>query len=102
MKLAPREYALLRFFARHADQLYTREQLLAFVWRRSRGLGKRTVDVHVRRLRQVLEPFGCDGYLQTVRSEGYRFGPRETDEPIPASLAPASPQRPAAVTKLSQ
>jgi DNA-binding winged helix-turn-helix (wHTH) protein len=35
--------------------------------------GGRTVDVHVRRLRQLLEPFGCDTLIQTVRSFGYRF-----------------------------
>jgi DNA-binding winged helix-turn-helix (wHTH) protein len=36
--------------------------------------GHRTVDVHVRRLRQLLEPFGCDDFIQTVRGLGYRFG----------------------------
>jgi len=34
---------------------------------------ERTVDVHIRRLRQALEPYGLDGLIQTVRGSGYRF-----------------------------
>ena len=37
------------------------------------SVGARTVDVHIRRLRSLLEPFGYDRYLQTVRGSGYRF-----------------------------
>ncbi len=73
--LAPREYRLLHFFAGNVDRLYSRAQLLSFVWQRSEGLGERTVDVHVRRLRRILEPFGCENYVETVRGVGYRFGP---------------------------
>lgn len=86
VELSPREYRLLHFFARHVDQLYSREQLLSFVWKRSRGLGKRTVDVHVRRLRCALAPFACDHYLQTVRGVGYRFVPGIGKTPPAASL----------------
>lgn len=72
---APREYQLLRFFAGNPHRVYSRDQLLGFVWRRARHLGERTVDVHVRRLRALLEPFGCEDYVKTVRGSGYRFDP---------------------------
>ena len=72
---APREYQLLRFFAGNPDRVYSREQLLAFVWQGAQDLGVRTVDVHIRRLRALLEPVGCADYVKTVRGAGYRFEP---------------------------
>lgn len=71
--LAPREYRLLLFLLTHQDRVFSRKQLLVHVWDRDASVGPRTVDVHVRRLRSVLEPFGYAGYLQTVRGTGYRF-----------------------------
>lgn len=71
--LAPREYRLLLFLLTNQDRVFTRKQLLVHVWDREATVGPRTVDVHIRRLRSVLEPFGCDRYLQTVRGTGYRF-----------------------------
>lgn len=71
--LAPREYRLLLFFLGNQDRVFSRKQLLVHVWDRDASVGPRTVDVHVRRLRSVLEPYGCDRYLQTVRGTGYRF-----------------------------
>lgn len=81
LKTSPREYQLLRFFAGNPNRVYSREQLLGFVWRHSRQLGARTVDVHVRRLRGLLEPHGCQHYLETVRGAGYRFEPRRVTKP---------------------
>ena len=69
----PREYRLLLFLINNQERVFSREQLLANVWDRAVSVGVRTVDVHVRRLRQVLEPFGYNRYLQTVRGSGYRF-----------------------------
>jgi len=71
--LAPREFRLLQFLAANQDRVFSRKQLLVHVWDRDAAVGPRTVDVHVRRLRSVLEPFGYDRYLQTVRGSGYRF-----------------------------
>lgn len=71
--VAPREYRLLHFLVCNQDRVFTRQQLLASVWGRSGSIGVRTVDVHVRRLRQLLEPFGYERFLQTVRGSGYRF-----------------------------
>ncbi len=73
VSLAPREYRLLLFLTTHQDSVFSRDQLLVHVWDRDSSVGPRTVDVHIRRLRCVLEPFGYDKYLQTVRGSGYRF-----------------------------
>ena len=73
VSLAPREYRLLLFLVSHPDRVFSREQLLVHVWDREATVGPRTVDVHIRRLRSMLEPFGCERFLQTVRGSGYRF-----------------------------
>jgi two-component system phosphate regulon response regulator PhoB len=73
VSLAPREYRLLLFLIGNQDRAFSRRQLLIHVWDREATVGVRTVDVHIRRLRSVLEPFGYDRYLQTVRGSGYRF-----------------------------
>lgn len=71
--LGPTEYRLLEFFMSHAGRAYSRSQLLDHVWGANTYLEERTVDVHIRRLRQALEPAGVSHYLQTVRGHGYRF-----------------------------
>jgi two-component system phosphate regulon response regulator PhoB len=73
VSLAPREYRLLLFLIGNQDRAFSRRQLLIHVWNRDSAVGVRTVDVHIRRLRSVLEPFGYDRYVQTVRGSGYRF-----------------------------
>jgi two-component system phosphate regulon response regulator PhoB len=57
----------------HSERVDSRAQLHDHVWGGSVYLEERTVDVHIRRLRQVLEPVGCDALVQTVRGAGYRF-----------------------------
>ncbi|MDX1499329.1 MAG: winged helix-turn-helix domain-containing protein [Woeseiaceae bacterium] len=71
--LAPREYRLLDFLVGNPERVFSRKELLVHVWDRDAQVGPRTVDVHIRRLRSVLEPYGYDRYLQTVRGAGYRF-----------------------------
>src|SRR3984957_7178699 len=71
--IGPTEYRLLHFFMTHAERVYTRSQLLDYVWGGSVYVEERTVDVHIRRLRKTLEPFRFDGLGQTVRGAGYRF-----------------------------
>ncbi|WP_306580689.1 phosphate regulon transcriptional regulator PhoB [Dokdonella sp.] len=71
--IGPTEYRLLHFFMTHAERVHSRAQLLDQVWGGSVYIEERTVDVHIRRLRQVLEPFALDGLVQTVRGTGYRF-----------------------------
>ena len=71
--LGPTEFRLLHFFMTHAERVYSRSQLLNHVWGDHVFVEERTVDVHIRRLRQALEPSGLDGLIQTVRGSGYRF-----------------------------
>ena len=71
--LSPTEFRLLQFFITHPERVYSRNQLLDSVWGNHAYIEERTVDVHIRRLRKLLEPYDCEAYIQTVRSVGYRF-----------------------------
>ena len=71
--IGPTEYRLLAFFMSHPERAYTRTQLLDQVWGGNVYVEDRTIDVHIRRLHKVLEPFGFADYIQTVRGTGYRF-----------------------------
>lgn len=74
LSLSPVEYRLIRFLMENPGRVFDRQQLLEQVWKRKNGIGPRTVDVHIRRLRAALEPYQCDHLLHTVRGFGYRFG----------------------------
>ena len=71
--LGPTEFRLLHFFMTHPERVYGRSQLLDLVWGDHVFVEERTVDVHIRRLRQALEPSTLDSLIQTVRGSGYRF-----------------------------
>ena len=73
ISLGPTEFRLLHFFMTHPERVYSRSQLLDQVWGDHVFVEERTVDVHIRRLRQALEPYEMDHLIQTVRSNGYRF-----------------------------
>ena len=73
IEISPTEFKLLRFFIGHPERVYSRSRLLDQVWGENVYVEERTVDVHIRRLRKTLEPFGFQRYIQTVRSVGYRF-----------------------------
>ncbi len=73
IELSPTEFRLLHFFVTHPERVHSRGQLLDAVWGANAYIEERTVDVHIRRLRKLLAPHGCDIYIQTVRSVGYRF-----------------------------
>ncbi len=75
VSLGPTEYRLLSFFMHHPDRVYSRAQLLDRVWGGNVYVEERTVDVHIRRLRKALTPFGYDTLIRTVRGAGYRFSP---------------------------
>jgi two-component system phosphate regulon response regulator PhoB len=76
--IGPTEFKLLHFFLTHQERVYSRAQLLDLVWGRNVYIEERTVDVHIRRLRKVLEPHSLDNLVQTVRGVGYRFSVRPT------------------------
>jgi len=67
------EFRLLHFFMTHRGRLYTRARLLDEVWGDHAFVEERTVDVHIRRLRQAVAPTGHDALIETVRGIGYRF-----------------------------
>jgi len=73
IEMGPTEFKLLHFFMTHPERVYSREQLLDHVWGTNVYVEDRTVDVHIRRLRKVLEPSSHDRLIQTVRGTGYRF-----------------------------
>jgi two-component system phosphate regulon response regulator PhoB len=67
------EYRLLQILMTHAGRLHGRTELKAQIWPANTCVDLRTVDTHIRRLRQALAPFGYDGLIQTVRGSGYRL-----------------------------
>ena len=69
--LGPTEYRLLRHFLEKPKRVFSREQLLQTVWPHSEEIETRTVDVHIRRLRQALNEGGEPDVIRTVRSAGY-------------------------------
>lgn len=73
INLAPTEFRLLQFFLTHQERVYSRDQILDYVWGKNVYLDERTVDVHIRRLRKAISVAGHDEYVQTVRGAGYRF-----------------------------
>ncbi len=74
VKLKPKEFELLLFFVEHPGRVFTREQILDAVWGEDYGGGLRTVDVHVRWLRQKIEEdASAPVRLRTVRGSGYIF-----------------------------
>src|SRR5271157_3048478 len=74
LALTSTEFNLLEFFLTHTGRAYSRDQLLEALWGEQRYVTPRTVDVHVRRLReQIEEQPEAPRYLITVRGFGYRF-----------------------------
>ena len=73
LTLSPLEFKLLHFFMSHPGRVYSRNQLLDQVWGTNTFIEDRTVDVHIRRLRKILEPCKSDNLIQTVRGSGYLF-----------------------------
>ena len=71
LDLTPREFDLLAFFARHPGRVLSRDELLRKVWGYDYVGETRTVDVHVRRLRQKLGE--AEGMIETVMGAGYKL-----------------------------
>lgn len=73
--LGPTEFKLLHFFMSHPERAYTRSQILDHVWGTNVYVEERTVDVHIRRLRKIMQVPDSDHsrLIQTVRGTGYRF-----------------------------
>jgi DNA-binding response OmpR family regulator len=76
VELSALEFKLLFYLASHPRHVFNRDRLLDEVWGRDRFVTPRTVDVHIRRLREKIEAVPHrPQFLQTVRGSGYRFSP---------------------------
>ena len=73
VKLGPTEFRLLHFLMSHPERVHSRAQLLDRVWGDHVFIEERTVDVHVKRLREALTPVQCAQMIETVRGAGYRL-----------------------------
>jgi two-component system phosphate regulon response regulator PhoB len=73
IKVGPTEFRLLHFFMTHPERVHSRAQLLDRVWGDHVFIEERTVDVHVKRLREALAPAQCAQMVETVRGAGYRL-----------------------------
>jgi two-component system phosphate regulon response regulator PhoB len=73
VKIGPTEFRLLHFFMTHPERVHSRGQLLDRVWGDHVFIEERTVDVHVKRLREALSPVNCSHMIETVRGAGYRL-----------------------------
>lgn len=71
--LGPTEFKLLHFFLRHREHVHSRSVVRDQVWGDLVNIEERTVDVHIKRLRAALRPFGYDAVIETVRGSGYRL-----------------------------
>jgi two-component system phosphate regulon response regulator PhoB len=73
LRLGPTEFRLLHFMMAHPERVHSRSQLLDKVWGDHVFIEERTVDVHIKRLREALAPAQCAWMLDTVRGSGYRL-----------------------------
>jgi two-component system phosphate regulon response regulator PhoB len=73
VKIGPTEFRLLHFLMTHPERVHSRAQLLDRVWGDHVFIEERTVDVHVKRLREALAPVACSSMIETVRGAGYRL-----------------------------
>jgi two-component system phosphate regulon response regulator PhoB len=72
------EFELLRYLVRHPRKAFTRQQLLETIWKDAMMVTERTVDAHIKNLREKLGEFAK--HIQTVRGVGYRFVEEASDE----------------------
>ncbi len=73
VKIGATEFKLLHFLMTHPERVHSRTQLLDRVWGDHVFIEERTVDVHVKRLREALSQVGCQHMIETVRGAGYRL-----------------------------
>ncbi|MBS0448447.1 MAG: phosphate regulon transcriptional regulator PhoB [Proteobacteria bacterium] len=73
VKIGATEFRLLHFFMTHPERVHSRAQLLDRVWGDHVFIEERTVDVHVKRLREALQPVQSAHMIETVRGAGYRL-----------------------------
>ena len=77
VKIGPTEFRLLHFLLTHPERVHSRAQLLDRVWGDHVFIEERTVDVHVKRLREALAPVHAATLIETVRGAGYRLAQQQ-------------------------
>ncbi len=75
VNLTPKEFDLLYFLALHPERVFTREKLLEEIWGYDFPGDTRTVDTHIKRLREKLEEAGAPPFIKTVWGLGYKLEP---------------------------
>ncbi|MFF2290767.1 response regulator transcription factor [Peribacillus butanolivorans] len=74
INLTPRDLSLLIFFAKHPNQIFTREQLLDQVWGMDYDGSDRAVDLAIKRIRKAIDSWpSCEGEIKTLRGLGYQL-----------------------------
>ena len=73
VKVGATEFKLLHFLMAHPERVHSRSQLLDRVWGDHVFIEERTVDVHIKRLRETLAAVDCQHMIETVRGAGYRL-----------------------------
>jgi two-component system, OmpR family, phosphate regulon response regulator PhoB len=81
VRIGPTEFRLLHFLMAHPERVHSRAQLLDRVWGDHVFIEERTVDVHIKRLREALSPVDGAGLIETVRGAGYRLA-RPVENPV--------------------
>ena len=71
------EFRLLNYFMNYPDKIHTRPHLLDKIWGDHVFIEERTVDVHIKRLRDAFTQVGAPGFINTVRGTGYKFVAKE-------------------------
>lgn len=71
--IGPTEYRLLYFLVTHPEKIHFRTEILDRLWPPGACIEARTIDAHIRRLRDSLAPFGLSSVVETVLNIGYRF-----------------------------
>jgi len=78
VRIGATEFKLLHFLMTHPERVHSRTQLLDRVWGDHVFIEERTVDVHIKRLRETLTPVDCQHMIETVRGAGYRLARPQT------------------------
>jgi two-component system phosphate regulon response regulator PhoB len=86
LKLGPTEFKLLHYLMTHAERVHSRSQLLDQVWGDHVFIEERTVDVHVKRLREALGERAA-AMIETVRGAGYRITTQSQNTGVASPVA---------------
>jgi two-component system phosphate regulon response regulator PhoB len=73
IKLGPKEFKLLYLFMANTEKVLSRELIIDKIWKNDSSIDDRTVDVHIKRLREALKEVNLDKIIETIRGSGYKL-----------------------------